>query len=158
MNFGQLGQILGIVAVVAAVWLLLKRRLDFTAKSFLFVAPLIANPLLLENISYRYDALGMLIAYGLAISAFSFFTRTWKGFALSSGLLFVSFGIYQAMPTVTLGLALVWLAMTVLREKKIRNGVLDALGVAGAYAAGLVGYLVVHLLLPTSDNHTQLRA
>ncbi|GAA3830410.1 hypothetical protein KACC15558_11150 [Brevibacterium ammoniilyticum] len=158
MNFGQLGQILGIVAVVAAVWLLLKRRLDYTAKSFLFVAPLIANPFLLENVSYRYDALGMLIAYGLAISAFTFFSCTWKGIALSAGLLFVSFGIYQAMPTVTLGLALVWLAMTVFREKKIRNGILDTLGVTGAYAAGLIGYLIVHLLIPTATNHTQLSA
>ncbi|RYF29683.1 MAG: hypothetical protein EOO17_00375 [Chloroflexi bacterium] len=70
---------------------------------------IVLNPLLLTNLSFRYDSLSMMIAYCLAIYAATIVTDKfdWKRSLLVIGLIVLAAGLYQPMITVFITVSLV---------------------------------------------------
>lgn len=156
VNWGSFGQILGVVSLIAAVLILMKFRLGFSIKSLLFTLPLITNPFLLENISYKYDSFGMLLAYSLAIVAFAIFKQTPKRIILFGLLLFISAAAYQSMPIIAVILAIIWFVINKL-SKNSSFSTINLVTVGVVYAVALIiQQLFVRLFLPPTVDHNAI--
>lgn len=142
IDYGSLGQLVGLVSVVTAVLLLLRYKLDFTVRSVFVALPLVANPFLLHNISYQYDSLGMLLGYSSAILAFVMYKKSLVRVALSALLIFISLGLYQAMGNVFLMLiALEFIANIVRHRVTVSESFKLILNQATTYASATLVYI-----------------
>lgn len=159
IDYGSLGQILGVAVVVLTLLILLKSRFSYTPKHLLAIMPLLINPFLLQNISYRYDAFGMMLAYAAAITAFAIFKKTKIGFILPTILLFISLGIYQSMTTLFIMLSALGFLYSILTSKSSIVRHFSTLFLqAISYVAAMLLYLITTtFIFPATSGRNSLQ-
>jgi hypothetical protein len=116
LDISPLPQILGLAALAYAGVRLARVLFDAppTAWTCLVVFPLIASPFMLQNLSYRFDALTMGLAVMLAILASLPATRGWQRLLWGAVQLLAALCLYQAAAnmfvaaTVLLCIAITW--------------------------------------------------
>lgn len=92
-----LSQIIGIICLVGTAAIFAQTRTNIARWPALLAASFIGlNPMIIENMAYKFDAGPMCIALALAIIPHMLYKPGWKHFAVTSGCLFLSLMAYQA--------------------------------------------------------------
>jgi Glucosyl transferase GtrII len=105
VDTGPLLQILSIAILAVGATLLGLRIFDQTIhSSMVFVVfPIIGSPFLLENLSYRFDALSMTAALTISIIAALTIKHDKLDISIGALLLFIAYGLYQPSVNVFIG-------------------------------------------------------
>ena len=167
-DVGILFQVLSIVVLAATGWMFyvfFYRDLDKkkTIVEYIIAATLVINPFILANLSFRFDSLGMIVAYFLAVAAAIVFCRLnpSRNQKLLGGLLvFMAAATYQPMVTVTIALIGVFCLIDFFggNDKKHRHLVKNLSASIVVTTTSILAYLVLFKLTQSEKMNNDNRA
>ncbi len=106
-DIGQLGQLLCIPVFAATLYVIVTKFYSHTTLRHIVIwSPIILNPYLLANLSYRYDSLFMILGYCFAVIGASIAPVSSSGIIKSFLFLLASLFLYQPMAVVFLIVAI----------------------------------------------------
>ena len=108
LDISPLPQIAGLVFICASLSVSLCRIVPNFSKSAIVASALcfIINPFMLENLSYKYDALPMLLSASLLVVSFSFGKKWWH-LPVPAFMVICSLSLYQATLTIFASMAVI---------------------------------------------------
>lgn len=108
LDISPIPQIAGLVVLCASLSVSLCRIVPNFKQPAIIIAALcfIINPFLLENISYKYDALPMLLSASLLLISFSFGVKWWQ-LPIPAFMVVCSLSLYQATLTLFASVAVI---------------------------------------------------
>lgn len=143
-NIGQLTQLAVIPCLAFAAYFVTKHfNKKPTFFHLLIWSPIILNPYLLANISYRYDCLSMIIAYVLGVIAATIDITDKKSFFYSSALLLTSLFLYQPMASIFIGVTVLRLCYSMIHRNDQKETSVRFLLSSASYVISNVLYFAI---------------
>lgn len=166
-DIGNLLQILSIPLLAFSGWLVYRhlymKSKRGTIPKILLAMSLVINPFILTNLSFRYDSLGMITAYLLAIySAIILMSRPVdKKSGLFAGLMIlISAMTYQPMVLMSIGVVAILFMCEAFENKSVANVISKLIFASTVFVASLMVYLVIFKLTQSprmaADNRANI--